>query len=305
MNCCSGGVVDQMKKPFLLVALSATLWGTIGWYVKHLYAYGFTPMEVVTLRVWSTAILLIIYFVCVSRSTFRIKSIYHVSYFIGTGICSILLFNYFMFSTIEVSTMQIATTLLYTAPAFVTILSFFLFKEPITRVIALALISTFIGVCLVAGLLPFNLEKLNIKAITFGLASGFGFGLYSIFGKIALKQYTSMTVTLYTFIVASIAAIPFFPYKEKLVTLADPLVLLLAIGLGLFPTAIAFLLYTYGLQFITASKAAIISTLEPVVATCIGIFVFHESFTFPQLIGMLFILCAVIYTHTKSSYPSV
>lgn len=290
-----------MRNPIFLIAVAATLWGTIGWYVKHLYAYGFSPMEVVTLRVWSTALLLIIYFLFTSPKTFRLQSIKHSIYFIGTGICSILFFNYSMFSAIEISTIPIATTLLYTAPAFVTILSFFLFKEPITRVITLTLITTFIGVCLVAGLFSFDPSQWNLQAIFFGLCAGFGFSLYSIFGKFALKKYSSMTVTLYTFITASVAMIPFFPYKEKIEYMTNPSVLLLAIGLGFLPTAVAFILYTYGLQLIEASKAAIISTIEPIVATLIGIFIFREIFTVPQFFGMIFILSAVVYTQWYQS----
>ncbi len=294
-----------MRRPIFLIALGAALWGTIGWYVKHLYAFGFTPMEVVTLRVWSTAILLSIYFICTSPKTFRLASLKDILYFLGTGICSILFFNYSLFSAIEISTLPIATTLLYTAPAFVTILSFFLFKEPITKFVIGALITTFIGVCLVAGLLPFAPEQWNIKAILFGLSAGFGFSLYSIFGKFALRKYTSMTVTLYTFIVAAVAMVPFFPYQEKVAYLTNPKVLFLAIGLGLLPTAVAFLLYTYGLQLIEASKAAIVSTIEPIVATLIGIFIFKEIFTFYQFLGMLFILAAVVYTQWQQSKDAI
>ncbi len=293
-----------MKKPILLIMISAILWGTISWFVKHLYHYGFTPMEVVTLRVWSTALLLVVYFGWTSRDSFRLKSAKDLSYFIGTGIFSIIFFNYCMFTAINVSTIPIATTLLYTAPAFVTILSFFLFKEPITRSIVVALIGTFIGVCLVAGLFPFHANQWNMKAVLFGLGSGLGYGLYSIFGKFALRKYTNITVTLYTFMTASIAMVPFFPYHEKFVYVTDPYVLFLIIGLGLFPTAIAFILYTYGLQYVKASTAAIISTIEPIVATCIGIFIFNELFTFPQLIGMLCILGAVVYTQWQQSHPT-
>ncbi|HLR14667.1 MAG TPA: EamA family transporter [Bacillota bacterium] len=285
-----------MRNPVLLIAIGATLWGTIGWYVRHLNAYGFTPMEVVTLRMWSTALLLIVYFICTSPSTFRLNAMKDVLYFIGTGICSILFFNYSLFSAIHISTIPIATTLLYTAPAFVTILSFFLFKEPITRMVFLSLIVTFIGICLVSGLLPFNPSLWNVKAIIFGLGAGLGFSLYSIFGKFALRKYSSTTITLYTFIIAAVAMIPFFPYKEKSIYLTEPKVILLAIGIGLLPTAVAFLLFTYGLQLIEASKAAIISTIEPIVAILIGLIIFKEVFTMSQFIGMICIITAVIYT---------
>ncbi|WP_249869936.1 DMT family transporter [Oceanobacillus saliphilus] len=283
-----------MRKYAILIIVGAALWGTIGWFVKHLYEFGFTPMEVVTLRAWSSAIILITYMFAVSPKNLALKSIGDINYFIGTGIFSIIFFNYCLFTAIELSTIPIATALLYTAPAFVTIISFFVFKEPFTGAKVTALALTLLGTCLVVGLTPNSIQSLEFTAVILGLGSGLGYALYSIFSKFALKKYSSLNVTTFTFIVAAVTLTPFFPYKEKSYLLLDPSVLFYAIGLGLLPTAIAYIVYTYGLQYIEASKASILSTIEPVVATLIGIFIFLEPFTFIQTIGMGCIIGAVL-----------
>ncbi|WP_047982965.1 DMT family transporter [Ornithinibacillus californiensis] len=289
-----------MNKAIFYIMLGAALWGTIGWFVKNLYTYGFTPMEVVTLRAATTAIILVTYLLIISPQKLKLSRFSDVKYFIGTGIFSIILFNYCMFTTIDLSTIPIATALLYTAPAFVSIISFFLFKEAFTRKKLIALAGTLIGTCFVVGLIPLNLNAIPFQSILFGLGSGIGYALYSIFSKYALQKYTSLSITTFTFIVASLSLLPFFPYGEKLKLLMEPEVLLLAFGLGLFPTAIAYIVYTYGLNNTQASKASILSTIEPVVATLIGIFVFHEAFSFVQMIGMSLIIGAVILMQTKS-----
>lgn len=283
-----------LNKPILFIILGAALWGTIGWFVKHLYAFGFTPMEVVTLRVWSSAIILIIYMLSLSSSNLKLKHYSDVKYFIGTGVCSIIFFNYCMFTAIELSTIPIATSLLYTGPTFVTIISFFLFKEPFTRIKIIALFMTLLGTCLVVGLSPGNLNNLDFASILFGLGSGLGYALYSIFSKYSLQKYSSLQVTSFTFIVAAVTLLPFFPYQEKFSLLLDATALFYAIGLGILPTALAYILYTYGLQYTEASKASILSTIEPVVATLIGIFIFLETFTFVQMLGMGCIIGAVL-----------
>lgn len=288
------------KAAILCIVLGASLWGTIGWFVRHLYDLGFSPMEVVTLRATTTAILLLIYLFILSPKSLRLSSYRDIKYFIGTGIFSIIFFNYCLFSTIELSTLPIATALLYTAPAIVTILTFFLFKEPITLRKLIALVGTIIGTCCVVGLLPFHLNALPMKSLLFGLGSAIGYALYSIFSKYALQKYSSLSITTYTFVVAALSLIPFFPVQDKLHTLLNPEVLFYAFGLGLFPTAIAYIVYTYGLNKTEASKASILTTVEPVVATLIGIFIFHETFTWIQLIGMLLILGAVISMQTRS-----
>lgn len=283
-----------MNKAFLFIMLGAALWGTIGWYVKNLYTFGFTPMEVVTLRVSTTAVILVIYTLIKSPKNLKLYSIKDLKYFIGTGIFSILFFNYCLFTAIELSTIPFATALLYTAPAFVTILSIFLFKESLTRIKIIALLFTLFGTCLIIGLIPLNMETLQLNSILFGLGSGIGYALYSIFSKFALKKYTSLSITTYTFIVASITLVPFFPFVTKIHLLMNPTVLFYAFGLGLLPTALAYIVYTYGLNQTEASKASILTTVEPVVATIIGIAVFHEAFSYTQMIGMASIIGAVI-----------
>lgn len=283
-----------MKKSFLYIIIGAALWGTIGWYVKHLYNFGFTPMEVVTLRVTSSAILLGLYMIIIKPQYLKLKRVSDIKYFLGTGIISITFFNYCLFTTIELSSLPVATALLYTAPTFVTILSFFFFKEPLTKIKLLALLITLIGTAFVVELLPLSLSNIPIKSIIFGLGSGIGYALYSIFSKFALKRYSSLSVTTFTFIIAAVALLPFFPFQTKGHLFMDIKVLFFAIGLGFLPTAIAYIIYTYGLSLTEASNASILTTIEPIVATMVGIFVFKETFSIIQMFGMLLIICAVI-----------
>lgn len=295
----------NLNKAFLYIIVGASLWGTISWYVKHLYEYGFTPMEVVTLRAWTAAILLVIYLLIKSPKKLKLQQTSDVKYFVGTGIFSIIFFNYCLFKTIEIATIPVATALLYTAPAIVTIASVFLFKEELTRIKGTALLATLIGTCLVVGIIPLNLEILKWSTLIFGIGSGIGYALYSIISKFALVKYESLVITTYTFVVAAIALTPFFSFADRAHLLANPTVLFYAFGLGFLPTAFAYIIYTLGLQKTEASKASILSTIEPVVATLIGIIIFKEVFTFIQFIGMFIIIGAVILMQWKGRSKQV
>lgn len=293
-----------MNRAFLFIMIGAALWGTVGWFVKNLYVFGFTPMEVVTLRVSTTAIFMLLYMMLKSPRKLKLTSISDIKYFIGTGIVSIIFFNYCMFKAIELSTIPFATALLYTAPAFVMILSLFLFKESLTWIKSIALLVTLFGTCLIVGLIPLNRQTFELSSILFGLGSGIGYALYSIFSKYALKKYMSLPITTYTFIVASVTLLPFFPYDQKIHLLMNPTVLFYAFGLGLLPTALAYIIYTYGLSQTEASNASILATIEPVVATVIGIFVFHEVFSYVQMLGMVCIIGAVVLTVLRKKSPA-
>ncbi|WP_255783464.1 DMT family transporter [Oceanobacillus alkalisoli] len=290
-----------VNKAFIYILIGAALWGTIGFYVKNLYAYGFTPMEVVTLRVWTSAVILVLYLLFTAPKRLKLHQLTDIKYFIGTGIFSIVFFNYCMFTAIETSTIPVATALLYTGPAFVTIFSYLLFKEPLTRIKIIALCITLFGTSLVVGLIPFDKEAFKFGSVVFGIGSAVGYALYSIFSKYALRKYTTLPITTFTFLTAAIALIPFFPYKEKVMLLINQEVLFYAFGLGLLPTAVAYIIYTHGLNRTETSKASILTTVEPVVATMIGIFIFQETFSFIQMLGMACIICAVIVVQVYSS----
>ena len=289
----------KMRKAFIYVLCGAALWGTIGFYVKHLYTFGFTPMEVVTLRVVTAAIILSLYMVIKAPAMLKLQQWTDLKYFFGTGVLSIIFFNYCMFKTIDLASISIAAALLYTGPAFVIILSFFFFKEPITRLKTIALLATLTGTSLVVELFPLNLQNMPLQTLIIGLGSGVGYALYSIFSKFALKKYSSLVITTYTFIVAAICLLPFFSFNEHLPLLMNWKVLLYAFGLGLLPTAVAYIIYTYGLNMTEASNASLITTIEPVVATLVGIFIFQEQFNLLQIAGMLCIIGGVILTQVE------
>src|SRR5699024_3216251 len=148
--------------------------------------------------------------------------------------------------------------------AFVAFHSYFFFKEPFTRDNFIALTITIIETALVDDLLPLNFHNVKRTSMLFDLESCIGYAYYSIFTKFALEKYSSLTITTYTFTIASLVLLPFFPYSEKFHLLLDPIALIFALGLGFLPTALAYIIYTQGLLHIEASKASILATVEPI-----------------------------------------
>lgn len=283
------------KSAYLLIAAGAVCWGVISIFVKHLYAAGFTPVQVVAVRAISALVFLSVYIIIKNRQLPRIK-IADSKYFIGTGVISVVLMNWCMFSAIKETSIPIATILLYTAPAFVTIFSRILFKELLTPKKILALLITLSGCAFVSGFLPGNgiSESASFYGLMLGLGSGLFYATYSIFGKFALSKYDSLTVTFYTFIFASLAILPFSGLWELAPLFSSIYVWINIIGLGFISTMMAYLLYTKGLASVESSRASIIATIEPVVATLVSYFVFREMLGFWQYVGIVMVIAAVI-----------
>ncbi|WP_059102841.1 DMT family transporter [Shouchella shacheensis] len=284
---------------YLSIALGAALWGIIGLFVTRLYELGFEPVHVVTLRVTCAAIFLV-GFVFLKDKRKLVIRLADGRYFIGTGIVSILFFNWFLFQAIEMTTISVATTLLYTAPMFVLVLSRVFFKEWITKEKGVALFFTLIGCALVVGLLPTGTEAISLTGLLLGIGSGFFYALYSIFGKFALAKYEAMTVSTYTFVFAAVAIAPFSGLWHVPHLLGNGQVWLYVLGLGFFSTTLAFLLYTKGLQYVESSKASIIATIEPVVAVLVSVLLVGEALTLWQGLGVGLVLFAVVLVQKRT-----
>jgi drug/metabolite transporter (DMT)-like permease len=74
---------------------------------------------------------------------------------------------------------------------------------------------------------------------------------------------------------------------------------LLVIGLGTVSTVCPYILYTFGLSRIEASNATIIASIEPVVATLIGAFAFHERMGIQGIIGVMLVIVSIIMVNVK------
>ena len=72
-----------------------------------------------------------------------------------------------------------------------------------------------------------------------------------------------------------------------------------AFGLSLICCAIPFYLYNKGLEILEASKAAIISCVEPMVGTLTGIMIFHEDCSKLKLLGIASIIISVMLLNSE------
>ncbi|MDD6069369.1 MAG: EamA family transporter [Clostridiales bacterium] len=291
---------DIMKKaaPFL-VLIAGILWGTMGIYVRRLNNLGFTTIEIVAVRSVVTAVLLLVVLFFYNRELLKIR-IKDIWCFVGTGIFSIVFFNYCYFKAITMTSLSVAAVLLYTAPAIVMVLSAFLFHEKITLVKVISLIATFAGCVFVTGLVG-DAGSLSVNGVLAGLGAGLGYALYSIFSRYALERgYHSLTISFYTFLFASVGALP----------LADVSIIYKAceqdfgmlgfyLIFGLVSTVIPYITYTLGLTAMENSKASIIASVEPVAATVLGILVFHENMTISNLIGIVLVIGAIVVCNVE------
>ena len=276
----------------ILIIIAGLFWGSMGIFVRHLNSLGFTSIQVACLRLVTAGIIFALILLIKEPKGFKIKA-KDIPLFLALGLVSILFFTCCYFTSIRLMTMSTAAILLYTSPIWVMVLSVIFLKEKITSRKMIALVLAFAGCVLVSG---FG-GKVTLIGVLAGLGSGLGYGLYSIFGTFALKKYQPLTVTCYTFLIAGFGSV-FVSNPADMISKIQAagsipklfgFVLLTAVVTAVIP----FLLYTIGLNKTTASKAAVLATVEPAAATLFGFFVMKESVGPVAVCGILLVFTAI------------
>ena len=291
-----------MKKFAPMFVLSAgTLWGVMGVFVRKLGTYGFSPLQIACLRILFGAVLFLLITAIFRRDLLKIQP-RDVGLFLGMGLLSLLLFTVCYFTTISLASLSVAAILLYTSPIWVMLMSAVCFREKITRRKLLCAAMAFGGCVLVSGI--GSAASLSPMVFVTGLLSAVGYGLYSIFGTFALRKYQPLTVTTYAFLFGAAGALLLCNPAQIARVICEsgqPGRLVLLITVTAFVTAVLpYLLYTVGLSRMRASAAAIMASIEPVVATTAGALVFGEALTVPAFAGIALVLGAIVVLNAKT-----
>ena len=279
-------------KNTLAILTAGTLWGTMGIFVRVLTGFGLSSLQISAVRLVSASLILIIISAFSGGSeNYKIKR-RDILWFLMNGIFSITGLTICYFNSIKMSSLCTAAILLYTAPVFVMIMSYFIFREKITPMKLMALVCALLGCAFVTGFAG----KISAAGVAWGIGSGICYALYSIFGTILLKKYKTFQVTLISFIAAAIAILPFSDIGGIAAAFENaenkPLFALLCVLIGLVTAVLPYMLFTYGLNGTIPGKASIMASVEPVVATVIGILFFSEPFGANSFIGVILVILA-------------
>lgn len=284
---------------YLYIVLSAVFWGTLCVFADSLRKIGLDSFQISLMRAIVSFVFITIVILFRDKSLFKIK-LRDVWMFLGTGCISFFLCNVCYFSSISLTGAAVASVLLYTAPIFVTIMSCLLFNEKMTVKKLVCLVLAVGGCALVSGIASGNVEDLPIVGLLFGLCSGLAYALYSIFSTIALRKYNPLTVTFYTFAFGSISAAIIGNPVATFSAISNPTGILLSLGLGIIAGALPYFLYTLGLINVKTSHASVIATVEPVVASLIGIFFLNDKYDVFTIIGIITIISASLLLNLKT-----
>lgn len=282
---------------YFLVLMAVIFWSGLGVIGKELYRLGADPLTVVAFRVLFALGLLLGTLGSVRPSLIRVRS-RDLPLLALYGLVAIALNFSCYFYALKYTTVTTAIILVYTYPAIVVILSRFMFGEPLHRGKLLALGLTLAGVFFVAQGYALEQFKLNLKGALLALATACGIAFYNLMGKRLLRGIDSWTITFYGFLFGGLVLVGWWSGQAPGGLSYPLLVWALILVLALFPSILAYGLYLRALNHLEASRASIVATLEPVLASLLAFIVLHEPVEPLQAFGAALVLAGVLILRT-------
>jgi DME family drug/metabolite transporter len=279
---------------YLFVALAALLWGSLGPVARAAFEAGVSPLE---LAFWRAGIAGVCFAAhAAARGRFRIArgDVAGLVLFALLGV-TILYWSYLR--AVELGGSALAAVLLYTAPAWVALGAALWLGERFTMRAFAALLLALAGVVLVAAG-GGGETRVSAAAVAWGLVSGLAYAAYYLFGKRYFARYETPTLFLYALPIGALSLLPAVRFAPKGAA-AWGAILFIAV----VPTYLAYLLYAHGLRRVEATRAAMVATLEPVVAAAAAYAAWGERLGVAGTIGGALVLGGVLVATTGRGAP--
>jgi DME family drug/metabolite transporter len=286
-------VQSERLRGYGLALVAAGLWATLGLIYHRLESYGLSRLTIAFFRAVVAALILFPILGWRRPRWLRVER-RDWPLFTALGLLGVAAFFVVYIYAIALTGMGVAAVLMYTAPAWVTLISAIFFEEPLDRLKVGALVLACVGCALVGRVYDLDSVRLNWWGILAGLGAGLTYGLYTTFSKVAQHRYTSWGTLAYALGLGGLFMLPLQSPTVMVQALTNPVVILWLLVLGVFPTLVGGVAFNAALRRVPASDASIVATLEPVIAALLGWACLGEQLEGPQLLGAGLILTAVV-----------
>jgi len=237
------------------------------------------------------------------RSTF----LRHKKAFMMLGVTGILLFNTFIYVSLQFTSATNVSVLEAMVPAMTAVFSFFLLKERLRKIQWTGVILSFLGALFVV--MNGNIFKLTLIEWNIGDAIMIGailsWAIYSIMVKKHMHLFPPIGAIFAMTCLSSIILIPFVAMEWLIVGIPSFETYQIAglIYLGIFPSSIALIFYNRAVDLLSASRASVLMNFIPVITMFVAYVWMNESITIFKIIGTLGVIIGVIFTtRTQKSF---
>lgn len=274
------GQIILFNQPPIFTALLRSIFCSLGYVIIWLYVTKFNKLRIPTKSsVWSL---------------------------IAMGFFGVFLYSILIYCGLKRTTAISASLLIPTTqPIFTTLLATFFYKERLEKKHIIGLVLGLVGAASVmTGTWSLKHSINEILGNILLLAGALVFSIYSLFGKMALKELGSLETVTYSTIIGTLLLLPLaiisdasiFNFKTAGSTF----------WIGMFYTVffsgiLPYLWWYSGVKILGASKTAAITFLLPPFALILAAIILHQEASFLQIMGGALGLIGVIFATGFSS----
>ena len=281
----------------LLIALSASAFGAMAIFARFAYAAGADVYGLLAVRFLLAAIAMGFVMRVRGISLPPWRRVLALAAMGGIGYVSQ---SYCFFTALNYAQASLVALLLYLYPLFVTILAAVFLKEHLTTSTVIALVLCSVG----AGLTVGGGEGSSL-GIALGVAAAV---IYSIYIVVGARVTAGVNAIATTTVICTAAALVYVTLGLLRAGAGVPPQFpvsaggwLALVAIALVSTVLAILTFFAGLQRLGASKASMLSTLEPVVTVVLAALLLGEHIGPTQAVGGGLILAGVLWLTRRAS----
>ena len=210
------------------------------------------------------------------------------------GVIGVFINQWSFFVGLQTADPTTSALILATTPILTSLLAAIFLKEKLTIRMLMGSIVAIIGIYFVVA--KGNLSSLHIdKGLLWIVVTMITFAIMIIMTRLLSQRIDPLTITLYSNVVGFIVSIPFaFSLDTPMHISSDISDWAFLIGTAVVVHGIATLIWNNNIRHVDASKASILSNLEPFVAMIMGLILLYKPITGVEILGSLFIVGGVV-----------
>ena len=210
------------------------------------------------------------------------------------GLIGVFINQWSFFVGLQTADPTTSALILATTPILTSVLAAIFLKEKLTIRMLMGSIVAIIGIYFVVT--KGDLSSLHIdKGLLWIVITMITFAIMIIITRLLSNRIDPLTITLYSNVVGLIVSIPFVFLLDTPVHLSSDMSdWVFLIGTAVVVHGIANLIWNQNIRHVDASKASILSNLEPFVAMIMGLILLYKPITRAEIVGSLFIVGGVV-----------
>ncbi|OCA92084.1 DMT family transporter [Pseudobacillus wudalianchiensis] len=210
------------------------------------------------------------------------------------GVIGVFINQWSFFVGLQTADPTTSALILATTPILTSVLAAIFLKEKLTIRMLMGSIVAIVGIYFVVA--KGNLSSVHIdKGLSWIVITMITFAIMIIITRLLSQRIDPFTITLYSNVVGLVVSVPFAFLLDNPVRLSPKAPdWILLIGTAVVVHGVATLIWNNNIRHVDASKASILSNLEPFVAMIMGLILLYKPITGAEILGSLFIVGGVV-----------